>query len=236
MRMAVPLKPGKTRPLITRRMGTYSQSLRIWNSSRRLIESKSWGCTTVKTRLGARVMGDKIFFGYPEHPTAQAEVMRASAGGLRGLGKDARTWQDLEVDGKVRIWGGLAGDRRLQHGSVRPYDSESQCSLRSRLCRRTRKTHLVCPRFHIEVASALLGRISDLERDRLHLVPQQPAPSTEFASQDPVQTLTAVDDDIIEPVLPENARERRSLFYCSTFEPFEASNRLSNFVDVLTRP
>ena len=51
-----------------------------------------------------------------------------------------------------------------------------------------------------------------------------------FNKSNPLSSLTPVYDDLIEPVLP-GAHQDQSILYCSTFEPFEASNRLSTFLD-----
>ena len=51
-----------------------------------------------------------------------------------------------------------------------------------------------------------------------------------FKESDPLNTLAPVYDDLIEPVL-STAPETGALLYCSTFEPFEASNLLSTFLD-----
>ena len=51
-----------------------------------------------------------------------------------------------------------------------------------------------------------------------------------FEESDPLNTLVPAYDDLIEPVLPATPKTG-ALLYCSTFEPFEASNRLSTFLD-----
>ena len=38
-------------------------------------------------------------------------------------------------------------------------------------------------------------------------------------------------DDIIEPILPDIENPRDALLYCPTYDPFEASSRLSLFID-----
>ncbi|TFC36406.1 hypothetical protein [Cryobacterium sp. TMT2-14] len=176
-------------------------------------------------------MGDNIFFGYPEYPTAQAEVMRATALGLRAAGENARTWQDLEVDGKLVIQQVLRAidecdmavfDLTLPNPNVL-FEAGYAVGRGKPLWFVLDSTSRSHQRLWEELA--ILKEVGYTSyRNSQHLLDK-------FARQNPVQTLTAIYDDIIEPVLPENARERRSLFYCSTFEPFEASNRLSNLVD-----
>jgi hypothetical protein len=50
-----------------------------------------------------------------------------------------------------------------------------------------------------------------------------------FCAQNPLETLPPAYDQLIEPLLPEDPH-RDSILYCATFEPFEASNRLSTFL------
>ncbi len=54
---------------------------------------------------------------------------------------------------------------------------------------------------------------------------------SEFLRDDPLETLVPIYDSLIEPSLPDTSLPRRSILYCTTFEPFEASNRLDNFID-----
>jgi hypothetical protein len=44
-------------------------------------------------------------------------------------------------------------------------------------------------------------------------------------------TISPIYDDLIEPSLPESPAPRQTILYCPTFEPFEASDRLSKFID-----
>lgn len=52
-----------------------------------------------------------------------------------------------------------------------------------------------------------------------------------FAREDPLNTLEPLHDTLIEAVLPDGATAHDTLLFCTTFEPFEAANRLNNFVD-----
>lgn len=53
----------------------------------------------------------------------------------------------------------------------------------------------------------------------------------QFLAQDPVEKLTPLYDQIIEPKLPVVPEPRKSLLYCATFEPFEAANRIDGLID-----
>ncbi|GAA1874622.1 hypothetical protein GCM10009715_21770 [Paeniglutamicibacter psychrophenolicus] len=52
-----------------------------------------------------------------------------------------------------------------------------------------------------------------------------------FLHENPLESLDPIYDSLIEPNLPAIPERRRSILYCSTFEPFEAANRLDNFID-----
>jgi hypothetical protein len=49
-----------------------------------------------------------------------------------------------------------------------------------------------------------------------------------FKRQSPLTNLPALYDQIIEPTLPDATALRDSVLYCTTFEPYEAANRLDN--------
>lgn len=173
-----------------------------------------------------------VFFGYPEYPAAHGEVMRAAAKGIKSAASvRSVTWQDLNVDGRVVI------DRVLEaidNCDMAIFDVTTPnpnvlfeigyaISRGKPLWLTLDKTFQNGRRDWNELAMLKeIGYTGYQNSDDL---------VKQFSREDPINTLSAVYDDLIEPVLPENARDRRSIFYCSTFEPFEASNRLSSLVD-----
>lgn len=177
-------------------------------------------------------MTKSVFFGYPQHPTVHGDVMRAVARALKSTASvETTTWEDLEVDGRIVIQRVLGA---IDYCDMAIFDVTSPN-----------------PNVLFEIGYAIgRGKLIWLALDKtfqsarrdwdelaiLKEVGYTAYQNSEdlikaFGRADPLNTLEAVYDSIIEPVLPDNPRQRRNLFYCSTFEPFEASNRLSNLVD-----
>ncbi|WP_457963754.1 nucleotide-binding protein [Arthrobacter sp. D1-29] len=173
-----------------------------------------------------------IFFGYPEQPPANAEVMRNTA---QSLGSDsgitATTWQDLTVDGRIVIDQVLDA---IDNCDMAVFDITS---LNSNVL------------FELGYAVGR-GKIiwltldstdSRAKKNWKDLAILSNVGYTAYRNSDdlvklfyrnkPLLTPDSLYDKLIEPALPEHASDRRSILYCTTFEPFEASNKLSNMLD-----
>lgn len=172
-----------------------------------------------------------VFFGYPNLPSGPGDAMRATARHLREQGIDAVTWQDLRVDGRVVI------SRILEQ------INDSACSIFD-------LTQLN-PNVAFELAYAVArGKPVRILLDKS--VPGAIANFNELATLKPIgytryfnssqlaanllsvppwQDSKTAYDDILEPALPDADNARDALLYCPTYDPFEASSRLSTFID-----
>lgn len=171
------------------------------------------------------------FFGYPGSPKSIGDAMRRTVTELRAQGVPAHTWEDLKVDGRVVI------SRILEAIDT------SSCAIFDM----TRLNSNVAFELGYALARGKSIRIlldqsvSDAVRNFTELATLKPLGYTSyFNSSDLSATLlesapwederTAY-DDLMEPSLPEMSEPRDSLLYCPTFDPFEASSRLSSFID-----
>jgi hypothetical protein len=172
-----------------------------------------------------------IFFGYATGPRSGADAIRTVARVLkRSKGLETQLWVKMLVDGRVII------GRILEQ-----IDSSEMC-----IFDLTKQSENVLFEVGYAIAKAkpmwltLDETVRDATSDWKELALLNPIGYTPymnsrdlirtFEESDPLNTLTPAYDDLIEPVLP-TSRETGSLLYCSTFEPFEASNRLSTFLD-----
>ena len=141
------------------------------------------------------------------------------------------TWQDLEVDGRIVI-----------HQVLTAID-EAACTVFD-------LTYLN-PNVAFELAYALArGKSIRIVIDRSvakavdafnELSTLKPVGYTKYYNSEELGAVLLNDrpwlddrtayDDILDPILPESSDARDSLLYCPTYDPFEASSRLSAFVD-----
>lgn len=177
-----------------------------------------------------------VFFGYPANPQPGAEAMRNTAERLNQVPSiEARTWESLEVAGRVVIRSVLdtidAADMTI-FDVTRP--NENVLFEIGYAIARAKPIWLT---LDTTIASA-----QSSWRELAILKPigyQGYANSTElagkFLSSRPDESLAPVFDELIEQNLPTAPVSADSLLYCPTFAPFEASMRLTSLVARQTR-
>lgn len=173
-----------------------------------------------------------IFFGYPERPPANAEVMRNTA---HSIGSDpditATTWQDLAVDGRIVIDQVLDA---IDNCDMAVFDitclNSNVLFELGYAIGRGKQIWLALDSTHSQARKnwkelAILGNVGyTAYRNSDDLIKH-------FYRTKPLLSQDSLYDKVIEPALPEYPSDRRSILYCTTFEPFEASNKLSNMLD-----
>lgn len=179
-------------------------------------------------------MAKSMFFGYPERPFTVPDVMRTAAQALTTdatLDVEVNTWQDLEVDGRVVIRKVLDA---IDACDVALFDLSAPnpnvlfetgyaigrglpVILTLDSTNRHAKTAWSQLAILKEIGYTPYRNSKDLEQTLRKLAPWD--------------GLRPVYDDFIEPALPSVAAERNAVLYCTTFEPFEASNRLSSMIE-----
>lgn len=170
-----------------------------------------------------------LFFGYPGRPEALAEVMRNTAAGLSKAGMSARTWEDLQVGGRVVISAVLDEIRAMDFGV---FDVT-----------RPNPNVLFEAGFAIGLGKPLWltrdATVTTARRDWNELGILKPIGYEEYRNSGELRAklqgadlsaVPALYDVLIEPAMPENPH-RSSLLYCPSFEPYEAANRLAALVD-----
>lgn len=172
-----------------------------------------------------------VFFGYPAQPRAQAEVLRTVSEQLNFLDVvESITWEDLRVEGRLVITEVL---RAIDDSDMAIFDLtdpnpnvlfEAGYAIgRGKQVWLTLETSLTrAKRSWTELAILkAVGYTAYKNSDEL---------VERFRSQDPLNSVVPLYDSIIDPLIPED-EERNTLLYCATFEPFEAANKLTNFID-----
>lgn len=172
-----------------------------------------------------------VFFGYPNSPRGIGDAMRNTVRQLSRQGVSAKSWEDLEVDGRVVI------------SRVLDQIDESACAIFD-------LTQLN-PNVAFELGYALargksirvlLDRsVAGAVQDFNELSTLKPVGYTGYFNSvelsanlldtAPWDDESTAYDDLLEPSLPEVSEPRDALLYCPTFDPFEASSRLSTFID-----
>jgi hypothetical protein len=176
-------------------------------------------------------MTPTIFFGYPAHPPYIAETIRWTAESLaEQAGINSILWQDMLVDGRLII-----------SKVLEAIDAADMCVFD--LTRQNDNVLFECAyalarakKFWITVDTTVataqqewveLGLLKPIGytgyRNSLELV-------SAFLEKNPLGQDGAVYDDLIEPGLPD-VQHRDAMFYCSTFEPFEAASRLDGLIE-----
>jgi hypothetical protein len=171
-----------------------------------------------------------IFFGYPAQSPAHTEILRTAAKQIEEqTGASPVLWEDMRVDGRIIMRHVLSA---IDDADMCIFDltwqSENVLFEAGYAIARGKRVWLT---MDTTVATAkmqwrefgLFKPVGYTEyRNSSELVAC-------FVDADPLNAVTTVYDDLIEPSLPED-EARRSVLYCSTFEPFEASNRLSRLL------
>lgn len=172
-----------------------------------------------------------IFFGYSVARRSGREAIREVARKLeRERSQQVQLWETMLVDGRVII------DRVLEQ-----IDNADMC-----IFDLTKQSENVLFEVGYAIAKAkpiwltLDTTVEKAKSDWKDLALLNPIGYTaymnsdgllhHFEESDPLNTLAPAYNDLIEPVLPATPKTG-ALLYCSTFEPFEASNRLSTFID-----
>lgn len=173
-----------------------------------------------------------IFFGYAERPTSQAEAMRSTAQKLEEQDYASTvTWESLNVGGTIVIDQvldaiDLADMCVFDLTNLNPnvlFEAGYAVSRGKPIWLTLDGT--VNDAYSLWKEFALLGPVGFIRyRNSDELV-------ASFLQENPLDNLTPIYDSFIEPNLPAVPERRSSILYCSTFEPFEAANRLDNFID-----
>jgi hypothetical protein len=178
------------------------------------------------------LMTASVFFGYPARPTQQAEVMRTVAEGLKNTGgANATTWEDLVVDGQIVIAKVL---NAIDDASMSIFDITipNQNVLFEAGYATGRGKPICLAMDTTDRRSKSSWRNFALLRDVGYTAYRNSDDLISyFETYDPVGTLTPLYDQIVEPALPGAETRRDQILYCTTFEPFEAANRLNNLIE-----
>lgn len=177
-------------------------------------------------------MAPSIFFGYPEQTHGQAEVIRRFASTLaKDFDVESTTWEDLQVDGRLVVHEVL---KRIDASSMAIFDltapNPNVLFETGYAIARGKPVWLT-----LDTTSASADRswrnlaiLNDVGytgyRNSNELVKR-------FALQTPLIKLQPLYDSLIEGWLPDQDSVKDGLLYCTTFEPFEAANRLDTFID-----
>lgn len=174
-----------------------------------------------------------VFLGYPEQPPPHA--IRGFAQKLIDDGLDARTWESLNVDGRIILDEILSA---IETASMSVFDvTKPNPNVLFELgyaIGRARPVWLTLDTTDKRAQTAWselailkpLGYTAYKNSTNLH---------DRFKLVAPIETLAAPYDKLIEPTLPVSPRARDSVLYCKTFEPFEASSVLDSLFDRRSR-
>ena len=172
-----------------------------------------------------------VFFGYPVYPNGPAEVMRATAKQLEAWGVKAQTWQSLHVDGRVVISKVLQAIDEAKCGVFDLTYLNSNVAFELAYCLARGKPVRIILDGSVSEAIPKFNELSTLKAVGYTKYFNSPELAAHLMSTAPWNDQRAAYDDLIEPSLPEVSDPRNALLYCPTYDPFEASSRLSTFVD-----
>ncbi|WP_372449031.1 P-loop ATPase, Sll1717 family [Qaidamihabitans albus] len=170
-----------------------------------------------------------MFFGYPQEPATRAEVMRETAQKLRTeLGFRVTLWEDMATEGRLVVENVLQEIDRSQHCIFDLTLLSENVLFETGYAIARGKTVWIAldsSDSRWRASWAALGILSPVGYTGYRN--SQELSNQIIAGHD---SHGCIFDDVIEPSFgePESAR---SLLYCSTFEPFEASYRLSNLIE-----
>lgn len=173
----------------------------------------------------------KVFFGYPELPLKIGEVCRTAAARIAKFdGITVETWQDHEVGGRVVMNEVLDS---IESADMCVFDlTQLNPNVLFEVGFAIARAKLIWLTIDTTVSTALSdwNRLGVLTPLGFTSYKNSGELAQKFFDADPTTTLVPVYDQIIEPSFDEDGR-RSSLLYCPTFEPFEASSRLSTLVE-----
>ena len=177
-------------------------------------------------------MSRRIFFGYPELPLSAAATIEAAAKGIRSaVSVDVQTWKDLRVGGRIVIDEVL---RAIREADLSIFDvTHLNANVVYEIGYAIGRAKPVWITIDSTNASAKKNWRDFAVLNEVGYTPYRNSDDyiNQFIREDPLNRLAPIYDSLIDPVLPPYNPDRRQVLYCTTFEPFEASNRLSSLVD-----
>ncbi len=173
-----------------------------------------------------------MFLGYPENPASLSEVMHRTAHQLSTKATiDANTWQDLKVDGHVvlsRILSAIdAADAALFDLT---YLNQNVLFELGYAIGRAKPVRVSIDST-VEGAEKRFGDLAILRNIGYTEYHNSADLTSRLLANPPWSEPTTVYDDLIEPLMSESDRNRDAILYFKTYEAFEASSRLSTFID-----
>lgn len=177
-------------------------------------------------------MARSVFFGYPQYPTSGAQVLRTVAQSITDADVEGVTWQDLVVDGSVII------DRVLE--------AIDECDMAVFDVTNPNPNVLFEAGYAIgrgkKVWLTQDSTVASARAKWRELAILKPIGYTDYRNSDeladkftrfnPLDRLESLYDLKIEPVLPATPPPRDTILFCTTFEPFEAANRLNAMMEL----
>ncbi len=172
-----------------------------------------------------------MFFGYPASPRSIGDTMRRTVTQLTQQGVSAKSWEHLKVDGRVVISRILG---QIDQSTSAVFDLTQ---LNSNVAFELGYALARGKSIRILLDQSVTSGVRDFN-ELSTLKPLGYTPyfnsaelSSHLLASAPWEDETTAYDDLLEPNLPEVSEPRDSLLYCPTFDPFEASSRLSAFID-----
>lgn len=172
-----------------------------------------------------------VFFGYPGSPRSIGDTMRRTVTQLGQQGVSAKSWEDLNVDGRVVISRILD---QIDQSACAVFDlTELNPNVAFELGYAVARGKSIRILLDQSVTSAVqdFNELSTLKPLGYTSYFNSAQLSSHLLESAPWEDETTAYDDLLEPSLPEVSEPRDALLYCPTFDPFEASSRLSAFID-----
>lgn len=180
-------------------------------------------------------MGNSVFLGYPQKPRAIPDVMRTFAAALNSTtGIEVATWEDLVVDGKVVISEitSAIDDASMSIFDVTYPNPNVLYELGYAIARA--KPVWITVDTTIETANRSWVDLALLKQIGYTAYQNSDDLVRRFRGSWPIANLEPVYDSHLEAILPE-APQQEGILYCSTFEPFEAANKLNGLMETRQR-
>lgn len=176
-------------------------------------------------------MPRSVFFGYPQDPTSSAQVLRTVAEAISGPDVDAITWQDLVVDGSIVINKVLEAIDDCDMAIFDITNPNPNVLFEAGYAIARGKKVWLTQDSTVSDAKAKWRDLAILKPIGYTSYRNSDELINRFISANPLDTLESLYDKNIEPALPATPPQRDSILYCTTFEPFEAANRLNAMMD-----
>ena len=170
------------------------------------------------------------FFGYPGRPRSLVEVLRITSDAMVKAGHDARTWEDLSVGGRVVISVVLDA---IQSADFSVFDVTSpnpNVLFEAGYAVGIGKPMWLTLDTTVATATKAWKDLGLLKPIGYKGYRNSQELRSALRDTNPADTVAPLYDTLIEPAMPE-APVRSTLLYCPTYEPYEASNRLSTLID-----